>query len=151
MRTLAIDFGTKRIGLAMSDAGGQYATPHDVLPNGPEAIARIAALCKEEGVERIVLGLPLNMDGTISWMTKVCLEVGGKLTAATGLPLVYVDERLSSFQAEQDLVTRKRGGEKLTRQDKKSRLDALSAAGFLREFLEGRLPPLDPPAVDFRK
>jgi RNase H-fold protein (predicted Holliday junction resolvase) len=55
---------------------------------------------------------------------------------------VFVDERLSSFAAEQDLIDRKRGGEKITRKGKKERLDALAAAGFLQAFLDGKLPPL---------
>ena len=57
---------------------------------------------------------------------------------------MFVDERLSSFQAEQDLIERKRGGEKITRRGKKQRLDDLAAAGFLQAFLDGKLPPLQP-------
>jgi RNase H-fold protein (predicted Holliday junction resolvase) len=68
---------------------------------------------------------------------------GNALAAATGKPVVFVDERLSSFTAEQQLIDRKRGGERLTRGGKKQRLDALAAAGFLQEFLDGRLQPLD--------
>ena len=60
-----------------------------------------------------------------------------------GKPVVFVDERLSSFAAEQRLVDRKRGGEKITRGGKKKQLDALAAAGFLQEFLDGRLPPIN--------
>ena len=56
---------------------------------------------------------------------------------------MYVDERLSSFAAEQDLADRKRGGEKITRKQKKQRLDALAAAGFLQAFLDGKLNPID--------
>lgn len=143
VRTLAIDFGTKRIGLAMSDAGGMFSEPYDVIPNGGDAHQRIAKLCEKEGVERVVVGLPLNMDGTASWMTRASIEFGGKVGAAAKLPIIFVDERLSSFEAEEGLKERKRGGEKLSRGDKKSRLDALSAAHFLREFLEGRLLAID--------
>jgi RNase H-fold protein (predicted Holliday junction resolvase) len=56
---------------------------------------------------------------------------------------VYVDERLSSFAAEQDLNDRKRGGERLTRKRRKEQLDALAAAGFLQAFLDGKLSPVD--------
>lgn len=147
MRHLALDFGTKRIGLALSDAGGSFSQPHDVLANTPDALQKIAKICTDEGVQKLVVGLPLHMDGQPSWMTRASLDFGSKLAAATRLPLVYVDERLSSFAAEQGLIDRKRSGEHLTRQDKKSRLDALSAAHFLRDYLEGRLPPLDPPAT----
>ncbi len=147
MRTLAVDFGTKRIGLAMSDASGTWAEPHDVLPNAPDAAKKIADLCAKEGVQRLIVGLPLNMDDTASWMTRASVDFGTKLAAAAALPVIYVDERLSSFEAEQGLISRKRGGEKLTRKDKKSMLDALAAAHLLREFLEGRLQPLTPPPL----
>jgi RNase H-fold protein (predicted Holliday junction resolvase) len=58
-------------------------------------------------------------------------------------PVLFVDERLSSFAAEQTLLDRKKAGEKLTRQKKKRQLDAVAAASFLQQFLDGRLPPLD--------
>jgi len=147
MRHLAIDFGTKRIGLALSDAGGTFSQPHDVLPNTADAHLKIAKICTDEGVEKLVVGLPLHMDGAPSWMTRASLDFGAKLAAATRLPLIFIDERLSSFAAEQGLTDRKRSGEHLTRQDKKSRLDALSAAHFLRDYLEGRLHPIDPDSL----
>lgn len=147
MRTLAVDFGTKRVGLAMSDAGGRWSEPFEVYPNAPDVVSKIAALCAKEGVQRLVVGLPLNMDDSPSWMTHASHEFGGRLAAATALPLLYVDERLSSFEAEQSLIDRKRGGEKLTRKDKKSMLDALAAAHLLREFIEGRLSPIEPPPL----
>jgi putative Holliday junction resolvase len=145
VRTLAIDLGSKRVGLALSDDGGKYATPYDVLQvNGVEqAVAPIDEIVRKEGVERIVLGLPLNMDDSVGDPARRTVKWGNALSAATGKPVVFVDERLSSFTAEQQLIDRKRGGERLTRGAKKQRLDALAAAGFLQEFLDGRLTPLD--------
>lgn len=145
MRTLALDYGTKRIGLAISDAGGTLSEAYSVLPTNSEALAQIQKICTKEGVERLIVGLPLNMDNSASWMTRQALAFGQHLAAATKLPTLFVDERLSSFEAEQGLNQRKRGGEKLSRQDKKSRLDALAAAHFLREFLEGRLQEIPVP------
>ena len=150
MRTLAIDLGSRRIGLALSDEGGQFATPYDVLTvNSPdEALAPVLALISREGVRRVVLGLPLNMDDTIGPAAKSVVAWSKKLRESTDIPVVFVDERLSSFAAEQRLVDRKRGGEKMTRGQKKQMLDAHAAAGFLQEFLDGRLPPItDPPAT----
>ncbi|MFN4242583.1 MAG: Holliday junction resolvase RuvX [Tepidisphaerales bacterium] len=144
MRHLAVDFGTRRVGLAISDAGGKFAEPLDVWPATRDLAERVAELCRREGVQRLVVGLPLNMDGTSSWVTREAVSLGRSLTAATGLPVVYVDERLSSFEAEDQLRRRKQGGERLTRNDRKRRLDALSAAHFLREFLDGRLAAIDP-------
>jgi RNase H-fold protein (predicted Holliday junction resolvase) len=64
------------------------------------------------------------------------------LAADVGVELILVDERLSSFQAEQQLIDRKRGGEHLTRRGKQKRLDALVAANLLQAFLDGKLPAL---------
>jgi len=150
MRTLAIDLGTRRIGLALSDEGGRLATPLDVLQvTAPEqAIDPIAKLSAREGVQRIVVGLPLNMDGTrgpkaretISWARTLQRAFAEAAVAAT---VLFVDERLSSFDAEQQLIHRKRGGEKITRKSKREQLDALAAATFLQEFLDGKLPAID--------
>ena len=146
MRTLAIDLGTKRVGLAMSDEGGQWATPLEVLfVNGAEqAIGPIAALVAKEDVRRIVLGLPINMDDSVGPMAKATIAWADALRAKTGaVEIVFVDERLSSFDAEQTLIANKRAGAKLTRKGKKERLDAVAAAGFLQAFLDGKLLPID--------
>jgi putative Holliday junction resolvase len=144
VRTLAIDLGSRRVGLALSDAGGQIATPYEVVQvSSPrQASTRVLEVIEREGVERIVLGLPLNMDDSLGPAAREAIEWGRKLSEASTRPLVFVDERLSSFQAEQDLIDRKRGGEKITRKGKKDRLDALAAATFLQAFLDGRLPAL---------
>jgi putative Holliday junction resolvase len=145
MRTLGIDFGTKRVGLALSDEGGTFATPLDVLTiNSPEqAIALILPIAQKEGVERLVVGVPLNMDDSIGPAARSAMAWARDLATKARKPLVLVDERLSSFDAEQQLTARKRAGEHLTRAGKKQRLDALAAAGFLQAFLDGKLAPLD--------
>ena len=150
MRTLAIDLGTRRIGLAISDAGGSWATPSDVLTvtDPAQAVAPILAVVKREDVRRLVVGLPLNMDGTagpaarqaIQWATGVAASAA---TSGAPVDLVFVDERLSSFAAEQQLNDRKRAGERLTRKRRKEQLDAVAAAGFLQAYLDGRLPAVD--------
>ena len=141
MRTLGIDFGTRRVGLALSDESGRFATPLDVLHvNSPDqAIDPILQLIKKEGVQRLVIGLPLNMDDTAGPAVRAVSDWAEKLSRQSGTPVVFVDERLSSFSAEQDLIDRKRGGEKITRKQRKGKLDALAAAGFLQEFLDGKL------------
>jgi len=144
MRTLAIDLGSRRVGLALSDEGGRFATPLDVLTvkSPQQAIALILPIIQREGVERLLVGVPLNMDDTIGPAARSTIEWAKNLASQTQKPLVLVDERLSSFDAEQQLAQRKRGGEKLTRADKKQRLDAIAAAGFLQSFLDGRLSEL---------
>jgi putative Holliday junction resolvase len=145
MRTLAIDLGSKRVGLALSDEGGRFATPLDVLSvSSPEqALASALSVIEKEGVRRVVVGLPLNMDDTVGPQARATLAWGKELAERTGLPVLFVDERLTSFEAEQALNDRKRAGEKLTRQKKKRQLDALAAASFLQQFLDGKLQPID--------
>jgi putative Holliday junction resolvase len=141
MRTLAIDLGTRRVGLALSDEGGRFATPLDVLQvNGHEqAITPIVDIARKEGVERLVVGLPLNMDDSLGPAARATIAWGRELAGRCALQLVFVDERLSSFAAEQSLLDRKRGGEHITRKQKKQKLDALAAAGFLQAYLDGKL------------
>jgi putative Holliday junction resolvase len=144
MRTLAIDFGKRRTGLALSDAGGKLATPYEVLQitSNEQALAEITKVIEKEGVQQIVLGLPLNMDGSRGAPAKEVIEFGRALANRANVKVIYVDERLSTFQAEQDLLDARREGQKLTRKSKKQRLDAIAAAGFLQEFLDGKLQGL---------
>ena len=129
----------------MSDEGGTFATPFDVLAvNSPEqAVEAVVKVVHKEGVRRLVVGLPLNMDDSVGEAARRTVAWARLLSAASGRPVVFVDERLSSFAAEQRLAERKRGGERMTRADKKQRLDALAAAGFLQEFLDGKLAAID--------
>ena len=143
MRTLAVDLGTRRVGLALSDEGGRFASPYEVMQvtSPAQAADGVLAVVAREGVERLVVGLPLNMDDSVGPQARQALEWGRSLESRCGKPVVFVDERLSSFDAEQQLIDRKRGGERITRQRKKEQLDAIAAATFLQAFLDGRLPP----------
>ncbi|HEV8607526.1 MAG TPA: Holliday junction resolvase RuvX [Tepidisphaeraceae bacterium] len=145
MRTLAIDLGDRRIGLALSDESGKLATPYDVLQvdSPAAAIIPIIKLIAAEQVKRVIVGLPLNMDDSLGPAAQKAIDWGRDLAIRAGIEVLFVDERLSSFQAEQDLIDRKRAGEKLTRARKKRQLDALAAASFLQSFLDGRLPPIE--------
>lgn len=145
MRTLAIDLGTRRIGLALSDAGGTLATPHEMLEvrSQEQAIPRILKIIASEDVARILVGLPLNMDGTHGPAAAAAAKFASDLEATSGKPTLMVDERLSTFAAEEQMIRRKRAGERLTRQKKKRRLDATAAAILLQAFLDGRLKPID--------
>ena len=147
MRTLAIDYGAKRTGLAMSDAGGKFASPLDVWPTDTELVAKVAALVRAEDVKRIVIGLPMHMEGGLGSTAKSVIALAKQIEVATKITPIFVDERLSSFDAEQKLIDRKRAGEKMTRAMKKERLDALAASSFLQGFLEGKLVAIDPKTV----
>jgi putative Holliday junction resolvase len=144
MRTLAIDPGTRRVGLALSDAGGKFASPFQVLQvrSPQDAVAQIVKIARDEDVDQLLVGLPLNMDGTRGPSAEEAISLANQLRAQSAKPVLLVDERLSTFAAEQSLVDRKRGGEKITRKQKKDRLDALAAADFLQAYLDGKLPPV---------
>jgi putative holliday junction resolvase len=145
MRTLAVDLGTRRVGLALSDEGGKFATAYDVVEvtSPGQATGAVLAVISKEDVQRIVVGLPLNMDDTVGPQARQTMEWGRDLENKSGKPVIFVDERLSSFDAEQQLIERKRGGEHITRKGKKERLDAIASATFLQAFLDGKLPPYE--------
>src|ERR1700733_15784671 len=104
MRTLAIDYGSQRIGLALSDESGKLATPYDVLTSG--SIPSILLIIEKEGVQRIVVGLPLNMDDTLGPAARDTIAWAKQL----GPGVIFVDDGLSTFAAAQNLIERKRAG-----------------------------------------
>jgi putative Holliday junction resolvase len=147
MRILAIDFGAKRIGLALGDDEARIASPLEVLDvsNPQDAIEQVIAVIASEQVDSIVVGLPLNMDGSIGGSARRVIEWAREIEALSGLKPIFVDERLSTFDAEQKLVDRKRAGEHLTRGMKKRRLDALAATALLQDYLDGVTKPIQCP------
>ena len=131
--------------MAISDEGGRVATPLAVLEAASvqRGVEQILPIIQKEGVQRIVVGLPLNMDDSVGPSARSVMEFGGELRRRSEKPVIFVDERLSSFEAEKQLDARKMGGEKLTKKRRRERLDAIAAAGFLQAFQDGRLPALD--------
>lgn len=125
MRFLGIDYGTKRIGLALSDEEGQFAYPHVVLMNGPQAIEQIATICRGEKVGEIVLGWSLNYRRQENPLMKKINLFKTALTAATNLPIVLEDEVLTTREADQEI-----GPDKFT--------DARAASIILRTYLAHR-------------
>lgn len=130
-RYLAVDLGGKRTGLAVGDDLTCIASPVDVLeiPPGPRLIEAIREAIREHGPDALVVGLPLNMDGTEGDAAKQVRAFGALLASATSLPVEYHDERLTSRAAELDLAGL------YTRKGKKRRLDAVAAARILSGFL----------------
>lgn len=145
MRHLAIDYGTRRLGLAASDESGQWVTPLGVVEvTSPEnAIEAVVKAAGDEGSQVLLVGLPLNLDGSEGDAARAVRAWAHRLVERTGLDLVFVDERQSSVEAEQALVERKRAGEKITRKGKKRRLDAVVAAQLLQAYLLGQLAAVE--------
>jgi len=136
MRYLAIDYGTKRTGLAICDRAETIASPLAVIEGQKELLKKIAEVVETEKVEAVVLGLPLNMNGSESSQTKLVLKFAEQLKDYLSIPVHLQDERLSSFSAEEKLTPAN-----LTRGKKRKRLDAIAAAEILEAFLEQKTPP----------
>jgi len=132
MRYLGIDYGQKRTGLAVCDAGEVIASPLKVLTVSQDClVAGIAEIVRRENVDAIVLGLPLNMDGTAGYQAKRVRAFAAQMKDRIDVPIYLHDERLSSFEAQGKLA-----GVELTRKKKKQRLDAVAAAFILQSFLD---------------
>jgi len=141
MRTVGLDIGERRIGVAVSDATGTLARPLGVLrPSGLDGdaldvvvreITRLAG--EEDGVGAIVIGLPRRLDGTPTELTPRVEQFARALGAKTSLPVALQDERLSSREAESRLALRDKDW-----RSRKARLDAAAAAIILQDYLDGR-------------
>jgi putative Holliday junction resolvase len=131
MRYLAIDYGTKRTGLAICDAAETIASPLTVLYGQKELLNKITKIVETENVDAIVLGLPLNMSGTESSQTKLALKFAEQLKDRLSVPVHLQDERLSSFGAEEKLAPAE-----FTSGKRKKRVDAVAAAEILESYLE---------------
>lgn len=131
----AIDFGRKRIGLAITDEQGSNAYPLDTIERRSLStdLETIHTLLSERGVTSIVVGLPLNMDGTEGPMARAAKAFAERLAATTGLAVELYDERLSSFEAEErlrDTIS--------SRAARKRAIDAVAAVVILEGWLESR-------------
>ena len=131
MRYLAIDYGDKRTGLAVCDAAEILASPLEVLGTNSQLTDAIVRVVAEYDAECIVLGLPLNMDGSEGDRAGAVRAFAKKLGKVTELAIIFHDERLSSFDAQQKMAEMD-----LSRKGRKKREDALAAAAILESFLE---------------
>jgi putative Holliday junction resolvase len=135
MRIMALDFGTKRIGMAMSDellltAQGLNSLERKVLKSDLEEISR---LVQGNKVEEIVVGLPLNMNGTYSAKTKEVVGFIDELSKVVSVPVKTWDERLTSMQAERILL-----GADASRAKRRKVTDKLAAQIILQSYLDAK-------------
>ena len=137
MRYLAVDLGDKRTGLAVGDDELRMAQPVCVLevPIGDLLITALTKAIEEQCVDALVLGLPLNMDGTPGQRVAITKAFAIKLQSATTLGIHFQDERLTSSAAEEKL-----SGSGKTHKQKKKMRDALAAAEILNDFLGEQSP-----------
>jgi putative Holliday junction resolvase len=137
MRTLGIDWGEARIGLATSDPSGVVASPHGTVAEKDKGaqITRVVSLISELEVERIVVGMPFELDGTEGPMAQMAGRYASKLAEVTGLPVIRWDERLSSAAAER-AIREMGGGRRRKGKRDKGQVDAIAACLLLQSFLD---------------
>jgi putative Holliday junction resolvase len=133
-RWLALDLGSVRIGVALSDPLGLTAQPLTVLKasGAKDDIAQIGKLIDEYQVKRVIVGLPLNMDGTESPTTRKVREFARKLAERLDIPMFFADERLTSKQAERAMIEGN-----VRREKRRKKIDQVAAALLLQGALEG--------------
>jgi putative holliday junction resolvase len=147
-KILALDYGRTKIGMALADAEARIAEPHDTLEriNRNEDMRRLREFVRDNNVKQIVVGLPLHLDGSAGDMADEARRFAERLRKQIGVPVELVDERLTSWQAEQILeqefgrrITHQetpRGRRKITRtSDGKYTVDSIAAMLILREYL----------------
>ena len=144
---LAVDYGRKRMGLAIADLRVRIPQPLSTLErvNRNEDMRRLRELAREHGVRQIVVGLPLLLDGTRGEMAEEAARFAQRVRKQIGVPVEMVDERLTSWEAERLLEEahgrymqeeKRSGGRKPSRPQAKMNVDAIAAAFILREFLD---------------
>jgi putative Holliday junction resolvase len=134
MRALALDLGTSRVGVAVSDPAGVLASPHSVLPRGPDRAGlhrAIAALASELEVAVVVVGVPYRLDGGVGHAAQAALDEAAELAAALDVPVETADERFTTVSAHTALEAS--GHDSRARRE---RVDAAAAAVLLQAWLD---------------
>jgi len=131
-RILAIDYGRKRIGLALSDELGLTAQPLVTLvrANRRDDMRRLRDICRQHGVARILVGHPLHMTGAAGEMADEAARFAARLKKELGIVVELVDERLTTWEAEQTMAEIKSSSRR-----KRTHIDDVAAAVLLREYL----------------
>ena len=134
MRILALDHGTKRIGVAVSDELKMIASPLEYIPAEPFAdfLARLREIVREKEVELIIIGMPRNMDGSYGPAALKVQAFVAVLKDALAIPINTLDERLTTVQAQRFLI---QGN--VRREKRKEKVDKTAAAILLQSYLDG--------------
>lgn len=137
-RIMGVDYGTKRIGLALSDESATIAFPRETvtIQNPQEGVRRVVELARAWKADQIVVGLPLNMNGTEGPLAHAAREFIAQLQKQLAIPITPWDERLSSRCAENLLIE---AG--TSRQKRRQVVDKIAAQIILQSYLEAHAPP----------
>jgi putative Holliday junction resolvase len=136
VRALGIDPGSKRIGIAVSDRSGTIASPLTVLQRSRSRqhdLQQIVDLVRDEEVEVVVVGLPLNMDGSQGRAAQLAIDEARRLATVVGVPVEMHDERRTTVSADRSMLE---AG--LDAPARRQRVDKVAAAIMLQSWLDGR-------------
>ncbi len=135
-RAIAIDYGLRRTGIAIGDTESRMAAPFELFENLPDAalLEAIAGLVRREGIDIVVCGLPFNENGSLGPQAQRTEVFAAGLERRLQMPVVRVDERLTSHDAESRLAGH------FTRKQKRKRVDAIAAARILQDYLDHLKP-----------
>ncbi len=135
MRIIGLDLGSKTVGVAVSDYLGIIANPIGTLRieenNLQQALELVSNVVKEQNAEKIVLGLPKNMNGTIGFQAEYCLQFKEMLEQELHLPVIMIDERMSSVMANNVMIKAD-----MSRNKRKKNVDKLAATIILQSYLD---------------
>lgn len=151
---LSIDYGREKMGLAIADSNVRLARPLSTMEriNRNEDMRRLRELIREHGVKQIVVGLPLQLDGTRGEMAEEAERFARRVQKQIGVPVELVDERLTSWEAERLLeetqgrflhADKSRGAGKQKKEPARATVDAVAAAVILKEYLERQEQPAE--------
>lgn len=132
-RKMGIDYGDVRIGVAMTDALCIISSPFEVYKNKGEddALNHIVELIKQYDIDAVAMGLPINMDGTEGERAQIHRRFGEKLQELSGVKVVFIDERLTSAEAEEILIS-----SGVRREKRKELIDKISAQIILQSYID---------------
>ena len=147
MRVMGLDYGTKTVGVAISDALGLTAQGIETIQRKEEnklrrTLARIEKLVSEYKVEKIVLGFPKHMNNDIGERAEKSLEFRDMLTRRTGLEVIMWDERLTTVEAERTLIE-----SNVRRENRKKYIDKIAAVFILQGYLDSVYMKRENPAI----
>lgn len=133
MRIMAIDYGDVRTGVAFCDVREILASPYTVIKEcyQPKLVAKLVEIINKENPEKIVIGLPRNMDGSYGYRCDECRSLGEALSKQIDLPVEYQDERLTTVMAHDILTDNNVRGKK-----RKDTVDAVSAVMILQSYID---------------
>ena len=132
MKVVALDVGTKTIGVAATDPLGMLASPLVTLSRQgvKKDVAKLRTIFEERAAEAVVVGLPYELDGTEARSAKLARQIGDEVAETTGLPVHYVDERFSSVEAERRLIE-----SGMNKKKRKGMVDQMAAVIILESWM----------------